>query len=216
VTVGIAAADNPASRDLAELLTAADAALDRATQAGRDRVYVAPGSDAEAEPGGDAAVGEATEGPASDARDELAAARLDLGQQLAAWRVQAKMSQTALARRIGWSRSAVTGAEAGDPRGGAFWAAADSATGARGALVAQHAQIEARRLAVRQRAAQQALAVREPAAACAASAGPEDGEVAVVRSACASCGEPFTLPVRVIPAVIPQIPANHRGGQGLN
>jgi len=219
VTIGIAAVENPASRDLNDLLTSADVALYHATQTGRNRVGVAPGSGTVTESGGDHQAGQAADVPAGDAQDEreaLAAARRDLGAQLAAWRERAGMSQGALARQICWSRSAVTGAEAGDPRGGAFWAAVDSALGARGALVALHARIEAGRLAARQRAARQALVTRDPAMPYAPSAVQEDGEVAVARSACPSCGEPITLATRVVAPVIPQIALNQRGGQALN
>jgi diguanylate cyclase (GGDEF)-like protein len=216
MSIGIAATEEPSSRDLTDLLTSAEYALCRATRAGRDRVRLAPGSADVAELSGGDAVGESEDdlaGSDLDDREDLLAARQALGQQLKAWREQAKMSQTALARRIGSSRSAVAGAEAGKSRKGTWWAATDHAVRAGGALVAQRARIEAARVVNRRRAARQALAVSDPATPCVASAMPEDGEVAVIRTVCQNCGEPTTWAARVIPVPIPQITANHRARQ---
>jgi diguanylate cyclase (GGDEF)-like protein len=216
VSIGIAATEDPTSRDLTDLLTSAEYALCRATRTGRDRVRVAPGSGYLAEASSDDVIGEPEDdlaGSDLDDQEDLAAARQALGQQLKAWREQAKMSQNALARRIGSSRSAVAGAEAGKSRKGTWWAATDHAVRAGGALVAQHARIEAARVVNQRRAARQVLAVSAPAAPRVASAVPEDSEVAVIRTACQKCGEPSTWAARVFPVPIPQITPQRRARQ---
>lgn len=216
--IGLAVADDPASRDLTDLLTAADAALYSAKQAGRDRVRVAPGTardnldtpaSADEQPAGDDIVSE---------REEITVARRDLGQQLKAWRARAKLTQQKLAQDTGYSRSTVASAEAGEPVSATFWAAADKRVGAGGRLVAHHTRIEAAVIAARRRAARRAWVARtEVASPEMTDSIPEDRAIAVTDSACPSCGEPLTVTGTFhVTAVIPQNPAVYPADQQLS
>jgi diguanylate cyclase (GGDEF)-like protein len=196
VSIGLAVFEVPAGRrDLTELLAAADAALFRAARAGGDRIHLAPGATAPANP--NTPESPADEQPSADGklqREEITDARLALGRQLAAWRSQAKLTQQALGQRIGYSRSTVASAEAGEPVSAAFWAAADRAVGANGHLMADHARIEAAVAAARRRTARRAWQARTEAAHEDLNGElPEDGTVATADSACPRCGEHITV-----------------------
>jgi DNA-binding XRE family transcriptional regulator len=149
-------------------------------------------------------------GDAVSLRDEIDAARQELGRQLRAWRTRARLTQRELAQMIGYSRSAIASAEVGQPASGDFWAAVDRAVGAGGQLVSRHARIEAAVTAARQRAARQGWEAR-PARAVAlepAMAGElEQGATAVQDRTCPSCHEPLAVVVRLITTLIPQITA---------
>jgi transcriptional regulator with XRE-family HTH domain len=80
--------------------------------------------------------------------DGLRALQRELGEQLAAFRKAAELSQTALARRVGYSRSAVAGTEAGQQQSSAgFWRRCDEALAANGALVQAYDRLRAARAA---------------------------------------------------------------------
>jgi DNA-binding XRE family transcriptional regulator len=139
-------------------------------------------------------------------RDQLAAARQELGRQLAAWRARAGMTQRGLARLTGYSRSAIASAEAGQPAAAAFWLAVDRATGAGGRLAAAQARIEAAVAAARRQAARAAWEVRMDAAEPGTvSAPPQDAPMAVTDSPCPRCGQPLTVTIHVNVAPTPQI-----------
>lgn len=202
VSIGIAATDDPASRDLADLLAAAYAALDQAKQSGRNAVHLAvgdvTGSTGEPEP-----AGQRTAEDSDGDRERIAAARQDLGRGLAAWRKRAGLSQAELARRAGYSRSAIADAETGGSRSADFWAAVDREVGAEGRLIARHAQMGAAVTAVRRRAARQAWKERRQLAHPGlADAVPQDGTVAVTDSACPHCGEPLALATHVTTTLV--------------
>lgn len=212
VSIGLVAAAAPASRDLTDLLTAADAALYRAKQSGRDHVCLAPGGTAGTAPEipGAAEVQGTGDGMARE-REEIVAGRKDLGRQLAAMRARVKMSQHELARRTGYSRSTVASAEAGEPVSGAFWAAVDQAIDAKGRLVAVHARIGTAVTASRRRRARQAWVARTEAAESGVTGElPGDSAVAVTDSTCPRCGELLTVTGAFrVTAVIPQNPGGY-------
>src|SRR5262245_25824548 len=80
--------------------------------------------------------------------DDLRALQRELGEQLAASRKAAELSQAALARRVGYSRSAVAGTEAGQQQSSAgFWRRGDEALAAKGALVQAYDRLRAARAA---------------------------------------------------------------------
>jgi transcriptional regulator with XRE-family HTH domain len=75
--------------------------------------------------------------------EPVAAARQELGRRLAGMRKATRLSQRALAPRIGFSRSELSLAELGYPYVSAdFWRSADDALGAGGALVAEYERIQ--------------------------------------------------------------------------
>jgi transcriptional regulator with XRE-family HTH domain len=117
---------------------------------------------------------------------ELVAMRLALGQQLAALRQAAGLVQPQVARRTGYSRSAVTHAEAGRylPRR-QFWQAADELLKADGELLAGYDQVQAAkqehqlrcREAALAKAYAEARAHAEQVRATAAQSGGQNGSV---------------------------------------
>jgi predicted kinase/DNA-binding XRE family transcriptional regulator len=76
------------------------------------------------------------------AGDTVTGARRALGQQLAATRSAAGLTQHALARRIGWTRSSVANAECGQGASRAFWEQCDQSLSAGGAIIAACRQVE--------------------------------------------------------------------------
>jgi transcriptional regulator with XRE-family HTH domain len=128
-------------------------------------------------------------------REQIATARRALGRKLAAWRTQARLTQQELARRAGYSRSAIASAEKGEPAGGIFWAAADRAVSAGGSLAAGHAAIEAAISAAREHAVRQAQAERAAAAEPAMTPGPSISAAGVAGNACPRCGLPLTVTI---------------------
>ncbi|HEY1918994.1 MAG TPA: diguanylate cyclase [Streptosporangiaceae bacterium] len=204
ISIGIAATADPSSRDLTDLLAAADAALSQAKDSGRDRVCLSPDPAAqEPDPEADQDGAAAVSGP-----DEIAAARRELGTQLSAWRAKAKLTQQELGRRVGYSRSTVANAETGQSKSAAFWTAMDRAVGAGGSLTAASARIEASVTAARRQATRRAWVARAQTAGQDVVAGiPQDGDLAVQDSSCPRCGEPLTVTTRVIATVIPQAAA---------
>gem|GEM_PF-972933 len=209
MSIGIAGASDPGSRDLTDLLWAAEEALRQAKTAGRDRVCLSAGSAGDDEPGPGG--GPEVEGPASSSED-IATARRELGIQLASLRTQAGLTQLELARRAGYSRSAIANAESGQAMSASFWARADRAVGAGGRLADVHARIEASIAAAKRQADRQAWVERDEAAGSgAAGAIPENGARAVQDSACPRCGLPLTVTTQVVATVIPQITEADRG-----
>jgi hypothetical protein len=80
--------------------------------------------------------------------DDLLVLRRELGEKLASRRRAAALSQVALARRVGYSRSAVAGAECGHQQSSAgFWRRCDETLGAGGALMGTYQQLAAARTA---------------------------------------------------------------------
>jgi diguanylate cyclase (GGDEF)-like protein len=203
-SVGVAATDTPAGCDLlTDLLAAADAALYRAKEGGGDRVCQAPAVTTEAASASPADTGAET-ARATD-REWLAAARLKLGQELAAWRKQAGLSQEELRQRTGYSRSLVASAETGKGANLAFWVAADTALGAGGVLAASAERIDAAVAAARSRAARQSWRARSRAAEPGMTAPHDPGILAAADCACPVCGAALATISRVTTTLIPQI-----------
>lgn len=82
-------------------------------------------------------------GPADVTRARVAEARSDLGRELAARRKAAGLTQTAFARRVGYSRSTVANLEVGRQCAPRLWERADQELGAAGALVGGFNQVNA-------------------------------------------------------------------------
>jgi transcriptional regulator with XRE-family HTH domain len=131
-------------------------------------------------------------------REQITAARRDLGRQLAAWRTKAGLTQQALARRTGYARSTIASAEHGEPVSAGFWQAVDRALGAHGALTARHARIAAAVTAHRQRTARLAWLARAQAAEPPALSAPDQVTGASQDVACPRCGDPLTLSIQLI------------------
>ena len=129
---------------------------------------------------------------------EITAARRDLGRLLIAWRARAGLTQQALARRTGYSRSTIASAEHGEPVSATFWQATDRALAAGGALTARHARIAAALTAHRQHAARLAWLARAQAAEPPAIGAPDQVSAAAQDVACPRCGDPLTLAVQLI------------------
>jgi transcriptional regulator with XRE-family HTH domain len=91
-------------------------------------------------------------------QDEIAAAKRQLAQRFRAWRIRAGLTQDGLAGRTGYKRAAIHNAERGTSRSRPLFEAADKATGARGALLAERDRIDAAIKAARQEAARRARA----------------------------------------------------------
>jgi transcriptional regulator with XRE-family HTH domain len=101
-------------------------------------------------------------GAGLDDNEATAAARAELGRQLADFRLKAGLSQRELAPLIGYSRGALSDAERGRGRiSRDFWKCADRALAAGGELLAGFDRIGAMRTAQRSRAARQQQAERE-------------------------------------------------------
>jgi diguanylate cyclase (GGDEF)-like protein len=205
ISMGIAAAAQPGTQDLADLLLAADSALSQAKESGRDRVCLSSPGPADQQPDRDAA------GPVRGLED-IADMRRELGEQLSNWRKRASMTQQELAKITGFSRSTVANAETGQGGAAAFWAAADRAVRAAGSLAAGWTRIEAANAAARRRRDRRAWVARAETAGPSVAAGiPENGAMAIQDSACPNCGEPLTVTTQVIATVIPQSAADPAG-----
>jgi diguanylate cyclase (GGDEF)-like protein len=209
ISIGIATAAMPGTQDLADLLLAADSALSQAKQSGRDRVCLSP-DPADQPPSRD--TDQDTTGPASG-REEIVAARRELGEQLKAWRKRAdNMTQQELARITGYGRSTVANAETGQGGAAAFWAAADRAVHAKGSLAAGWTRIEAASAVARRQRERRAWVARAETAGPSVAAGiPENGALAIQDSACPNCGEPLTVTTQVIATVVPRAAAEPTG-----
>lgn len=97
-----------------------------------------------------------------DLADPVVEASREAGEALARWRAAARLSQTQLASRIGYSRSQVAGAERGSQRTAeGFWRRCDEVLGANRALLTAYSKIDAARQAKQQETARQAEAQRE-------------------------------------------------------
>lgn len=190
-SIGIAHIDDPVGADLTDLLATADAALYQAKRRGPDQVYLSRNQPGAPGPGTEATGSNPTDRDMQ--RQEIAAARRALGEQLAAARMRTQMSQRELGHRAGYSRSTIASAEAGEPLSGEFWRRVDRAVGAEGALIGGHARTEAAMTVARQRAARLAWWARtEPGGATA------DSGLIAVENACPSCGAALTLAAQVI------------------
>ena len=84
-------------------------------------------------------LGEDDEGPS------LELLRGSLGERLRVWRIAAGLTQGHLGRRIGYSRSAVSNAESGDPPARDFWVRCDAVLCAGGVLLASYRRLVAAR-----------------------------------------------------------------------
>jgi diguanylate cyclase (GGDEF)-like protein len=203
MSIGIAATSDPGSRDLTDLLWAAEEALRQAKTAGRDRVCLSADSSGGDVPGPGG--GPEVESPVSSP-EEIAAAWRELGTQLATSRTEAGLTQLELAELAGYGRSTIANAESGQARSAELWASLDRALRAGGRLVDARARIEASVAAARQQAKRQAWVERaEAAGRPVAGAIPEAGARAVQDSACPGCGMPLAVTTQVIATVIPQI-----------
>lgn len=89
-------------------------------------------------------------------REQIEAARKDLGRRLADMRKSAELSQVELGRLVGYTRSAIANVETGrenTPR--AFWAHCDQLFGANGTLLAAYDQVDRLVTAYRQQNAEE-------------------------------------------------------------
>jgi transcriptional regulator with XRE-family HTH domain len=127
----------------------------------------------------------------------------DLGQQLAALRQEAGLTQESLASLTGFSRSTVSLAEIGrQPHAREFWQACDKALGTSDVLTTGFAQIEAVREAQHQAAARVAQEAREARALAAfEQAQQASGATAGVSAVqtCPHCGHPVAVLTTLVP-----------------
>jgi transcriptional regulator with XRE-family HTH domain len=141
-------------------------------------------------------------GPVREA-GPVAAMRRDLGQQLAALRRQAGLSQQGLADRVGYSRSAVSLTEIGQKfPAREFWQACDQALNAAGVLAAGTDQIREAQAAGERAAALAAQEAREARALAAFTAARQHTNVRAVVTApqpCPHCGAGITVLATLIP-----------------
>jgi hypothetical protein len=130
-------------------------------------------------------------------------ARRSLGRQLAAWRLEAGLTQGQLARRTGYHRTRIAHAEAGDRASRDLVEAADRVLGAGGRLTAARDAISAA-VAARDTTARRP---RGRAGAGAAGDGPPVPAPAVstVEGTCPRCDQRLAVRVAVslLPAVLP-------------
>jgi len=188
VTLGLAATDAPAHTDLTSMLATADAALYRAQQNGQHHVCL------DTSP---AASGDAPLGPSAtpeDYRETIAAAFKARAALLADLREAAGLTQDALRRRIGYSRSTVADAESPECRTtytDDVWEACDPVLNAKGKLIAATAQIKTLKAAERRLAAEQDRR-RHAAAAELAGTGSRASAFALAHGACPHCGKAIT------------------------
>lgn len=133
----------------------------------------------------------------------IAAMTRELGQQLAALRREAGLTQHDLAALAGFSRTTVSLAEIGRPyQAREFWLACDKALRSGGVLVAGVDQIDAVRDAEQRAAALAAQEARQARALAAlAAARQHHGVMAGVTAiqACPHCGEQITVLTTLIP-----------------
>jgi transcriptional regulator with XRE-family HTH domain len=137
-------------------------------------------------------------------RAAITAARQQLGRQLAALRAGADLTQAALGLRIGYRRSTVGGAEAGDSASRDFYAAADRALDAKGMLVARHDEIEIMMRIARSEAARRARAAARAQAAAIGGPPERDRAATVLDGICPCCQAPLTVTVQVAADLIAQ------------
>lgn len=152
-----------------------------------------------------------TPGRPATGQDEITLARRRLGRRLRAWRLSAGLSQQELGLRCGhFSRSAVHNAERGTSGSRSLFEAADTATKAEGALLADYDQTAALISAIRQQAARQARAALAQATRSPPgmnTAGPDAVAVLILR--CPRCGT--SLPATVSIHLAPTTPAVDAG-----
>lgn len=133
-------------------------------------------------------------------QDEIAAAKRRLGEMFKAWRLRAGLTQPELAARTGYKRAGIQNAERGTSRARALFSAADKATGAAGALLAERDQADAFIISVQQEAARRArAALAQQAGASAGTSAPEPDALAFLTLRCPSCATPLpaTLGIHV-------------------
>lgn len=143
--------------------------------------------------------------------DTVAVLLRELGQQLAALRREAGLTQEDLAALMAFSRSTVSVAEIGQPQSRQFWAACDKALDSGGVLAAGCDQIHAVRQAEERAAARAAQQAREARALAAFTAAQHhDGVAAGVTAVqlCPQCG----CQVAVLTTLIQQPPVPATAG----
>jgi transcriptional regulator with XRE-family HTH domain len=140
---------------------------------------------------------------------ELVAMRLALGQQLAALRQAGGLIQPQIARRTGYSRSAVTHAEAGRylPKR-QFWQAADELLKANGELLAGYDQVQAAKQEHQVRSREAALAK----AYAEAQAQAQQARAAISSSALENSGMGLPTGQEVLPSLVAAVGAELAGG----
>jgi transcriptional regulator with XRE-family HTH domain len=90
------------------------------------------------------------------AHEQITTAKRRLGERFRAWRMRAGLTQAELAARTGCKRAAIRNAEGGTSRSRPLFTAADHATGAGGALLAERDHTDTAIAAIRQQAIRQA------------------------------------------------------------
>jgi transcriptional regulator with XRE-family HTH domain len=128
----------------------------------------------------------------------------ELGQQLAALRHAAGLTQHQLAALITFSRTTVSLAEIGrESHTRQFWAACDTALGTRGALAAGFDQITTVRKSQQQATARAAQQAREAHALAALTAAQHHRDIATrvtTIQRCPQCQHPVTVLTTLIPS----------------
>jgi transcriptional regulator with XRE-family HTH domain len=135
--------------------------------------------------------------------DTIMAMLRELGRQLAALRREAKLTQEELAKRVCFSRSAISIAEIGRQLYSRdFWAACDQALMSRDVLITGYAQIIAVREAQERAAAQAAQQAREAQALAALAEASSRDHIASGASihACPHCGQDVAVLTTLVPA----------------
>ncbi|MGH3156400.1 MAG: helix-turn-helix domain-containing protein [Streptosporangiaceae bacterium] len=122
------------------------------------------------------------------AHEEIAAAQQRLAQRFKAWRESAGLSHEELGLRTGYSRTGIRNAERCTSRARELFEAADTATGAGGALLAERDQTVAAISAIRKEAARRARsALAQQAGSPLRLSTAEPGAVAVLDLHCPGC-----------------------------
>lgn len=131
-------------------------------------------------------------------QDEIAVFKRRLAELFRARRIRAGLTQEELALRTGYKRAAIHNAERGTSRSRPLFGAADEATGAGGALLAERDQADAAIKAARQEAAQRvraALARRTGPLPDMSNAVP--GTVALVILRCPNCSTSLSASLNI-------------------
>ena len=135
--------------------------------------------------------------------EDVRAARVALGAELAGVRVAAGYTQTGLAAKIGCGRSTLSASEHGHALGSRdLWQRLDDALGARGALVRRRDEVAAMAVVAADEAVQ--AGVRKPGGRSVSSAvrGGRGDPITALR-ACPACGGPLLVTAELVAAEVP-------------
>jgi transcriptional regulator with XRE-family HTH domain len=131
-------------------------------------------------------------------QEEIATARRQRGERLAAWRARAGLTQQEVGQRTDYSRSAVHNAERGSWGSRTFYTRADRALNAGGRLLADYDQTAIVIRAAQHEAARRArAALAQKADTPLAADVPEPDAVAFQDISCPNCHMPLTVTMGV-------------------